>query len=244
MTVLLNRPATQADDTFYPESDGNLMADNMTQARYMSLLRGGIDAVFRDRPDVLVAMDLLWYPVYGEPGTVAAPDVMVVLGRPRGDRRSYKQWEEGGIPPQVVFEIRSHNNSPQDVFRYHDFYQEHGVEEFYYYEPEDASFIGFQREENHLRFIKSSPNWTSPRLGIRFAMEDGWLVVYGPDGRRFQDYPALVGQLEATEAQLQEAAERLDAVQAKLEAEQRQRERMAARLRELGVDPDSVSEIE
>ncbi len=32
---------------------------------------------------------------------------MVVFGRPKGDRGSYKQWLENQIAPQVVFEILS-----------------------------------------------------------------------------------------------------------------------------------------
>ena len=51
---------------------------------------------------VFVAGDLFWYLVKGDPKTVTAPDALVVFGRPAGYRGSYKQWEEGGIPPQVV----------------------------------------------------------------------------------------------------------------------------------------------
>ncbi len=40
-----------------------------------------------------------------------APDVMVVFGRPKGRRGSYKQWQEDNIAPQVVFAILSPSNS-------------------------------------------------------------------------------------------------------------------------------------
>ena len=57
----------------------------------------------RDRRDVLVACDLLWYPRRGDNSFALAPDVMVVFGRPqRFDLRSYFQWLEGGIAPQLV----------------------------------------------------------------------------------------------------------------------------------------------
>ena len=36
---------------------------------------------------------------------------MVVFGRPKGRRGSYRQWEEDNIPPQVVFEILSPGNN-------------------------------------------------------------------------------------------------------------------------------------
>jgi Uma2 family endonuclease len=40
---------------------------------------------------------------------------MVVFGRPKGDRGSYKQWEENNIIPQVVFEILCPGNRSQEM---------------------------------------------------------------------------------------------------------------------------------
>jgi hypothetical protein len=84
----------------YPQSDGNPMADNTKQFRWIVTIQGGLDALFRDHPDIFVAGDLLWYPVEGHPEICTAPDAMVVFGRPKGDRGSYLQWEEGGVAPQ------------------------------------------------------------------------------------------------------------------------------------------------
>jgi Uma2 family endonuclease len=69
--------------------------------------RDGSEQLFIARPDGSVAGDLFWYPVEGHPEIVVAPEVFIVFGRPKAPRRSYKQWEEGGIAPQVVFEIIS-----------------------------------------------------------------------------------------------------------------------------------------
>ena len=62
----------------YPESDGKPMADNTRQFRYIVTIQGGLDALFRDDPDVFVAGDLLWYPVEGNNQVRVAPDVMVL----------------------------------------------------------------------------------------------------------------------------------------------------------------------
>src|SRR5262245_61638349 len=99
---------------YYPESDGQPMADNTKQFDWILLLAGNLKALFRDRPDVFVSGNQFWYPAEGEPGIVAAPDVYVVFGRPKGDRPSYKQWEEGDIPMTVVFEVRSPENSDEE----------------------------------------------------------------------------------------------------------------------------------
>src|SRR5437660_5049337 len=78
----------------YPESDGKPMADNTKQARWVVILFDNLLALLAEVADVFVAADILWYAVEGEPEIRIAPDVLVAFGRPRGDRGSYKQWQE------------------------------------------------------------------------------------------------------------------------------------------------------
>jgi Uma2 family endonuclease len=134
----------------YPDSDGQPMAENTLQFRWIVTIKEGLDHVFRDRPDVFVAGDLFWYPVEGRPDIRTAPDALVAFGRPRGDRGSYKQWEEGGIPPQVVFEVLSPNNRFKEMFHKFKFYEEYGVLEYYIYDPDHNELEGWERKENGL----------------------------------------------------------------------------------------------
>lgn len=219
----------------YPESDGKPVADNTLQFRWIMTIQGGIDAWFRNNPEVFVAGDLLWYPVEGQPKVSAAPDVMVAFGRPKGDRGSYLQWQEGGIAPQVVFEILSPNNTVAEMARKRRFYERHGVEEYYLYDPYTGDLSGWQRQEGALATIAAMDGWISPRLGVRFEREGDTgdtLVLYHPSGERFVTYVELAAQREQ---------ERQSAEQARQSAEQaRQRaERLAARLRALGIDPEA-----
>jgi Uma2 family endonuclease len=92
------------------------MADNTKQFRWIVVIEQNLDWMYADDPNVFVAGDLFWYLVEGRNTIVNAPDVMVVFGRPKSDRGSYKQWEEEGIAPQVVFEIRSPSNSQIERF--------------------------------------------------------------------------------------------------------------------------------
>jgi hypothetical protein len=62
----------------YPESDGQPMADNTLQFRWIVTVQGGIDALFKDDSNVFVAGDLLWYPVERNPKIRTAPDILVV----------------------------------------------------------------------------------------------------------------------------------------------------------------------
>jgi Uma2 family endonuclease len=76
------------------------------------MIKENLELLFAAATTVFIAGDLLWYPVQVEepPAPSQAPDVMVVFGVPKGDRRSYQQWKEHNIAPQVVFEILSDSN--------------------------------------------------------------------------------------------------------------------------------------
>ena len=113
MVTQLKSP--QKPDVIYPDSDGQPMSDNTKQFRWILIIQQNLAWLFADDPNVFVAGNLLWYPVEGDNKTSIGPDVMVVLGRPKGDRGSYQQWEEENIAPQVVFEILSPGNRLTEI---------------------------------------------------------------------------------------------------------------------------------
>lgn len=194
------------------------MADNTLQFQWIVTLQGGLDDLFRDDPNIFVAGDLLWYPIEGDNKTRQAPDAMVAFGRPKGYRGSYKQWEEGGIPPQVVFEVLSPGNRAKEMARKLQFYDTHGVEEYYIYDPYRIRLKGYIRVPgNGLVELKKLDGYVSPRLGIRFDLSGEELAVYRPDGRPFESYL--------------EVSERADAATAELE-------RLRAQLRAAGIEPN------
>jgi Uma2 family endonuclease len=240
----------------YPDDDGEPMSDNTLQFTWIVLIKENLEFVFRNDPSVFVAGNLLWYPVEGEPGIRAAPDALVAFGRPKGRRGSYKQWEEGGIAPQVVFETLSPGNSPQEMARKFEFYERYGVEEYFIYDPDDGSFEAWLRGGSRLAKVDNVWRFVSPRLHTRFEPGEGpdKLVIFGPDGRRF--LPAVEfmeqGELnrlraeaateraETAERRAQSADDRARSAVERAELEAQRAEKLAARLRALGVDPDSV----
>ncbi len=183
-------------EIIYPDSDGKPMADNTRQFRHIVTIQGGIAALFADRPDVFVAGDLLWYPVEGDNKIRAAPDTMVVFGRPPGDRGSYLQWREDGLAPQVVFKVLSPGNTVAEMTRKFLFYEQYGVEEYYVYDPDRGSLDGWIRRGGRLEDVPDMQGWVSPRLGIRFGMDGMDLVLYRPDGRRFETFVELEQRAE------------------------------------------------
>jgi Uma2 family endonuclease len=246
--------ASEEEHRLYPDSDGKPMSDSTQQFRWIVTLQGGLDAMFRDDPSVFVAGDLLWYPVEGQPKICMAPDTMVVFGRPRGDRRSYRQWREAGVGPQVVFEVLSHTNTPAEMKKKLQFYETYGVEEYYIYDPDHFTFIAYWRDEkNQLALVAIESGLTSPRLGIRFE-HDRELVVYRPDGERFQTYSELAetahqaqeraldeksraDQAEERAAKERRAAEKARQKSAVLESEL---EALRSKLRAMGIDLEGV----
>ncbi|TPX28782.1 Uma2 family endonuclease [Cylindrospermopsis raciborskii] len=169
----------------YPESDNKPMADNTRQFTWIVKIKENLEILFKSNADVFVAGDLFWYPVEGSNKIKLAPDTMVVFGRPKGHRGSYRQWEENNIPPQVVFEILSPGNNNTEMDRKKLFYLEHGVEEYYVYDPDRISLEVSIRENNSFKEIENFTTWTSPRLKIRFDMSQDELVIYYPDGSKF-----------------------------------------------------------
>ena len=176
---------TIGPEIVYPESDGKPMADNTEQFKWIVKIKENLEVLFKSNPDVFVAGDLFWYPVKGSNRIKLAPDTMVVFGRPKGQRGSYRQWEEDNIPPQVVFEILSPSNSKDEMTRKKLFYLKHGVEEYYVYDPDEISLEVSIRENNSFKEVEDFAIWTSPRLNIRFDMTGDELVIYYPDGSRF-----------------------------------------------------------
>jgi Uma2 family endonuclease len=217
------------------------MSENTKQFRWIVTIKENLELLFADNPNVFVAGDLLWYPVEGNNKIAYAPDVMLAMGRPKGDRGSYQQWKEDGIAPQVVFEIISPSNRLAEMMRKLDFYQQYGVEEYYIYDPDRIDFIVWTRSDvgvgkssavaaasplaNRLVLADKTEEWTSHRLGIRFVMAPD-LVIYHPNGEPFLS--------------LTELNERRRSAEQRADSAEQRAEQLAAKLRELGIDPDAI----
>lgn len=201
---------TTPGEVVYPESDGKSMADNTKQFRWIVVIEQNLEWLFRDKADVFVAGDLLWYPVEGNNTLSTAPDAMVVFGRPKGDRGSYQQWREDNIPPQVVFEVLSPSNTPREIDRKLLFYNSYGVEEYYLYDSDRNRLEGWCRSaEGLLDRIESMSGWVSPRLGIRFELGEE-LQLYRPDGEPFFSFAEINQMLEQERQRAEQERQRAE----------------------------------
>ena len=83
-------PTETTTQVIYPDCDGQPMSDNTKQFRWIVTIKENLELLFAEDPQVFIAGDLLWYPVEGDNKIRQAPDAMVVFGRPKGDRGSYR----------------------------------------------------------------------------------------------------------------------------------------------------------
>ncbi|MGB0560183.1 MAG: Uma2 family endonuclease [Spirulinaceae cyanobacterium] len=235
---MVQTPIKTEIETLYPDSDGKPMADNTKQYQWIVRIVENLKLLLEDQT-AFVAGDLLWYPVQVEKGETAprqAPDAMVVLGRPEGDRGSYQQWKEDGVAPQVVFEIISPSNTAAEMFAKQGFYIKHGVLEMYFYDPDSHEFWGLAREnatDSPIAVIPANLPWTSPLLGIRFEMQEDGLEMFYPNGEPFKTFSELAKERNEAKAQLTQT-------EAKLGQTETERDRAFAKLRELGVNPEDL----
>jgi Uma2 family endonuclease len=274
----------------YPDCDGEPMSDNTVQFDWISIIKWNLEYQFASRPDVFVAGDHLIYPVEGDPQTRQAPDVYVAFGPQKGDRGSYKVWVEGGVFPQVVFEVWSPNNRFGRMEAKRDFYQQYGAEEYYILYPEFPCYAeGWIRTAGVFVSIPEMNGWISPKLGIRFAIQPEALSITGPDGREFRTPSEIAAERDVAERRAEEEhrraeeerlraegerlraegehqraegehqraeeerlraegehqraeeeRQRADAEASRRAAERERAEKFAAKLRELGLDPDAM----
>lgn len=236
-------PPFTDEDALYPESDGEPMADSTLQWDWITRIKNSLEKVFENDPNVFIAGDHFWYPVHGSPDIRTAPDAMVIFGRPKGHRRSYRQWREDGIAPQVTFEIWSHSNRAGDKEKKLDFYQKYGVEEYYTYDPRPRKRImeGWIRQNDILVKIAKMNEWVSPLLGVQFRRaNDGEWNLYFSNGEPFMDFVDIYRQRE--DARQEARKSRIQEVLARQQAkvERAAKEAAWAKLRELGIDPEKL----
>jgi Uma2 family endonuclease len=238
-------------EIIYPDCDGQPMSDNTLQFSWIVKIKENLEILFANNPDVFVAGDLLWYPVEGSNTIRRAPDVMVAFGRPKGYRGSYQQWLEDNIAPQVVFEILSPGNRLAEMTAKFEFYDQYGAEEYYIYDPDRVDFTGWLRQSGRLQGISNISGWVSPRLGVRFELNEE-LEIYTPAGELFLSPLEISQKAEAAllESVRQQTRATVAEEQAEQERQQKEIERdradaaeqkaaaMAAKLKELGIEVD------
>jgi Uma2 family endonuclease len=204
-------PTAKLEEIQYPSSDGKPMAETPIHVRAIMLLYQALEDVFTALTDVYIAADMFWYWEEGNPQARRAPDVMVVKGVGRAERRSFFSWRENGAVPNVIVEFASEHTWREDLFEKRRLYAELGVREYFIFDPE-ALYLrpvlqGFRRNEHGL-YVPLEPDTDerlkSEELGLCLRGEGTMLrLVDAATGRVIPTREERVGQLEAEVARLQ-----------------------------------------
>jgi Uma2 family endonuclease len=168
---------------YYPESDGEPMAESELHLQEMVYVWEGLRDRFAAEPDVFVGANLFLYYRKGDPSGVVAPDGFVVKGVPKrlpGNRlrRTYLLWNEGKAPC-FVLETTSSSTRQRDEEK-KGIYERLGVDEYFQFDPEGdyleprlqgVRLVGGQHRR--YRAIRPEPDGSllSQATGVLFRVE-------------------------------------------------------------------------
>ncbi|MFN6271903.1 MAG: Uma2 family endonuclease [Microcystis sp.] len=182
------------------------------------------------------------------------PDFFVVLDTEKRPRKSWVVWGEGGKYPNVIVEILSPSTANIDRNKKKNLYQNtFRTPNYFWFDPESLELQGFRLIAGQYQAIAANENgylWSEQLelyLGIfdrklRYFTVDGQLVPT-PQEAELQQRQAKE-QILLEKEQERQAKEQalLEKEQALLEKEQERqaKERLAAKLRELGINPQTI----
>ena len=176
---------TASRPVIYPETDGKPMGETDVHIDALIYLREALKDYFREAPQVYVAGNMLFYYEEDNPAACVVPDVFVVQGVAKHERRIYKLWEEGQ-PPAVVFEITSRSRRLEDLGTKRALYAMLGVREYFLYDPLGEylrpSLQGYRLQEGEYQRLPplAHEGLASQVLGLELRLEDGRLRVVHP----------------------------------------------------------------
>jgi Uma2 family endonuclease len=137
-----------------------------------------------------VTGNIMFYYVEGSPEEVVAPDIMVCFGVNKGDRTSYKTWEENDVIPLVVIELASRSTWHKDRTEKRELYEMLGVKEYYIFNPlypkNLPAFLAFNLEAGELKRVNfENGRIYSELLGLELVDTGETLRLFDLDKNEF-----------------------------------------------------------
>ena len=215
-----------------PYDDGMPM-ESQRHVLQMQLLEETLSAHWAERNDVFIGTNMFVYfsaeQVRGK--EFRGPDVFVVQGVPMRERKSWVVWEEGK-GPDVVIELLSETTADMDRGEKKRVYQDQlRVPEYFWYDPFSGELAGFALTDRTYQGIEPDEQGrlVSRALGLALVR---WAGSYRNVAATWLRWATLEGPLLPTGGELAAAAGE------RAEQERQRGDRLAARLRRLGIDPD------
>ncbi|MBE9114841.1 Uma2 family endonuclease [Lusitaniella coriacea LEGE 07157] len=191
--------------------------------------------LWKDRNDFYVAGNLTIY--YSDEKrkdkNFRGPDFFVVLDTERKTRKSWVVWEEEGKYPNLILEILSESTAKTDKGLKKKLYQDtFRTPDYFWFDPYSLEFAGFHLVDGKYRSLKANNRehlW-SQQLELYLGIEQGLLRFFTPEGEL----------VPTPEEDAQSEREKKESEREQKELAQQKAERLAAKLRELNIDPDTI----
>jgi Uma2 family endonuclease len=212
--------------------------------------------IWRDRGDLYCSGNTTVY--YDEDQRTnrnfRGPDIYVVLGADPRSRRSWMTWREGGRFPNVVIELLSPGTAKVDRTTKKTLYQDvWKLPNYFWFHPDTQEFKGFRLVNGLYQALvpNSAGQLWCEELQLFLGLRDGYLWLFTPTGtvlmaeeeeqRQRAELESkraeLASQRAKAESQRAEAeSQRADSECDRANAERDRADRLAAKLRELGID--------
>lgn len=226
---------------------GDLDSDEPPLESYLHLqqlilLLNTLEWLWQDRNDFFAAgnLTIFYSPRQLKSEHFRGPDFFVVLGTERKPRKSWVVWEEDGKYPHVIVELLSDSTSSTDRGLKKQIYQDiFRTPEYFWFDPNNLEFAGFVLLAGKYEPIAPNPQgrlW-SQQLELYLGVEQQNLRFYTAEGELVLT-PAEVAHLEIQRAE--QERQRAEQQQLLAEQEKQRSDRLEAKLRELGIDPDTI----
>lgn len=202
--------------------------------RQILALLTSLEWLWQDRQDFFASGNLTIYfsPQQIKSQDFRGPDFFVVLDTERRTRKSWVVWEEGGKYPNLIIEVLSDSTAKADKTTKKQVYQDiFRTPEYFWVDPVTAQLEGFVLMAGEYQAIEPNVHGHlhSRQLDLFLGIHESQLRFFTPDGTLVPTPPEAAKSAEQQAEQAQQQAE---------QAQQRA-DRLAARLREMGIDPDS-----
>jgi Uma2 family endonuclease len=161
------------------------------------------------------------------------PDFFAVLDVPKGERKSWVVWDEGKAP-DVIIELLSESTAQQDKTIKKLIYQNQmRIPEYFWYDPfAPDDWQGFQLVGGFYQALNLiNDHYVSEKLNLALVR---WSGDYEGVEAVWLRWVTLDGKLLPTKS------ERLRQAEDREEQAQAQAEKLAAKLREMGINPDNL----
>jgi len=215
----------------------------------LAMMVACVKSLLKGRKDIFIGANLTVY--FSEEQLknrdFRSPDLFIVKDVEPRERSSWVVWHEGGRYPDFILELLSDSTSDVDRGLKKRLYQnQFRTPEYFWFSPQTLEFAGFRLMAGQYEPIEPDERgWLwSQVLELYLGVLNGELRLFFEDGTLVPT-PEEMAELEQQRAELEQQRadseqQRADSEQQRADSEQQRADRLAARLKELGFDPDEI----